>query len=122
MPLLGIKQAMIIPASKEENVLLKKRYAVFNHDGTLAELKGFEIKRRGELELMKVFQVQLFSIPIFARIAVANHSDMQIYSLSHCVNLCASRALVVDSYTRELETEIYVSQVSIQTIIDLGVF
>lgn len=48
---------MIIPASKEEGVLLKKRYAVFNHDGTLAELKGFEIKRRGELKLIKVFQV-----------------------------------------------------------------
>lgn len=48
---------MIIPASKEENVLLKKRYAVFNHDGSLAELKGFEIKRRGELKLIKVFQV-----------------------------------------------------------------
>ncbi len=50
-------QAMILPASKEEGVLLKKRYAVFNDDGTLAELKGFEIKRRGELKLIKVFQV-----------------------------------------------------------------
>lgn len=48
---------MILPASKEEGVLLKKRYAVFNEDGTLAELKGFEIKRRGELKLIKVFQV-----------------------------------------------------------------
>lgn len=51
---------MILPASKEEGVLLKKRYAVFNDDGTLAELKGFEIKRRGELKLIKVFQVDLF--------------------------------------------------------------
>lgn len=50
-------QAMILPASKEEGILIKKRYAVFNHDGTLAELKGFEIKRRGELKLIKVFQV-----------------------------------------------------------------
>lgn len=48
---------MIIPASKEEGILIKKRYAVFNDDGTLAELKGFEIKRRGELKLIKVFQV-----------------------------------------------------------------
>ena len=47
----------MLPASKEEGVLIKKRYAVFNHDGTLAELKGFEIKRRGELKLIKVFQV-----------------------------------------------------------------
>ncbi|CAG7868312.1 unnamed protein product [Brassica rapa] len=56
----GPYKAMIIPASKEEGVLLKKRYAVFNHDGTLAELKGFEIKRRGELKLIKVFQAELF--------------------------------------------------------------
>lgn len=48
---------MILPASKEEGILIKKRYAVFNDDGTLAELKGFEIKRRGELKLIKVFQV-----------------------------------------------------------------
>lgn len=48
---------MFLPASKEEGILIKKRYAVFNEDGTLAELKGFEIKRRGELKLIKVFQV-----------------------------------------------------------------
>uniref|UniRef100_A0A915CMU3 DNA polymerase epsilon catalytic subunit n=1 Tax=Ditylenchus dipsaci TaxID=166011 RepID=A0A915CMU3_9BILA len=40
--------AMILPAAKEEGKKLKKRYAVFNFDGTLAELKGFEVKRRGE--------------------------------------------------------------------------
>ncbi|ESQ36065.1 hypothetical protein EUTSA_v10006524mg [Eutrema salsugineum] len=56
----GPYKAMIIPASKEEGILIKKRYAVFNHDGTLAELKGFEIKRRGELKLIKVFQAELF--------------------------------------------------------------
>jgi len=33
--------AMILPASKEEGKKLKKRYAVFNFDGSLAELKGF---------------------------------------------------------------------------------
>ena len=32
--------AMILPASKEEGKKLKKRYAVFNFDGSLAELKG----------------------------------------------------------------------------------
>ncbi len=57
-------QAMILPASKEEGVLLKKRYAVFNDDGTLAELKGFEIKRRGELKLIKVFQVDWLSLSL----------------------------------------------------------
>ena len=51
-------QAMILPASKEEGKLIKKRYAVFNEDGTLAELKGFELKRRGELKLIKVFQAE----------------------------------------------------------------
>ncbi|GAU25117.1 hypothetical protein TSUD_274060 [Trifolium subterraneum] len=56
----GPYKAMIIPASKEEGILIKKRYAVFNDDGSLAELKGFEIKRRGELKLIKVFQAELF--------------------------------------------------------------
>lgn len=55
--MISLKQAMILPASKAEGILIKKRYAVFNHDGSLAELKGFEIKRRGELKLVKVFQV-----------------------------------------------------------------
>ena len=32
-------QAMVLPASKEEGKLIKKRYAVFNDDGSLAELK-----------------------------------------------------------------------------------
>ncbi|XP_040944721.1 DNA polymerase epsilon catalytic subunit A isoform X4 [Gossypium hirsutum] len=56
----GPYKAMIIPASKEEGILIKKRYVVFNVDGTLAELKGFEIKRRGELKLIKIFQAELF--------------------------------------------------------------
>ncbi|KAI9750889.1 MAG: DNA polymerase epsilon catalytic subunit [Chaenotheca gracillima] len=56
----GPYRAMILPTSKEEDKNLKKRYAVFNHDGTLAELKGFEVKRRGELKLIKIFQQQIF--------------------------------------------------------------
>lgn len=56
----GPYRAMILPSSKEEDKLLKKRYAVFNDDGTLAELKGFEVKRRGELQLIKTFQSQIF--------------------------------------------------------------
>ncbi|KAK2878133.1 DNA polymerase epsilon catalytic subunit, partial [Arthroderma sp. PD_2] len=56
----GPYRAMILPTSKEEDKNLKKRYAVFNHDGSLAELKGFEVKRRGELKLIKVFQTQIF--------------------------------------------------------------
>ncbi|CAZ83698.1 unnamed protein product [Tuber melanosporum] len=56
----GPYRAMILPTSKEEDKNLKKRYAVFNHDGSLAELKGFEVKRRGELKLIKIFQSQIF--------------------------------------------------------------
>ncbi|SPQ99410.1 unnamed protein product (mitochondrion) [Plasmodiophora brassicae] len=56
----GPYKAMVIPAAPEEGKMLKKRYAVFNFDGSLAELKGFEIKRRGELSVIKVFQSQVF--------------------------------------------------------------
>lgn len=56
----GPYKAMMLPTSKEEDKNLKKRYAVFNEDGTLAELKGFELKRRGELKLIKAFQGQIF--------------------------------------------------------------
>lgn len=56
----GPYRAMILPTSKEEDKNLKKRYAVFNDDGSLAELKGFEVKRRGELKLIKIFQQQIF--------------------------------------------------------------
>ena len=55
---------MILPASKEEGKLIKKRYAVFNPDGSLAELKGFELKRRGELKLIKVFQSEVWPVTL----------------------------------------------------------
>lgn len=58
----GPYRAMILPSSTEEGKLLKKRYAVFNDDGSLAELKGFEVKRRGELKLIKIFQSQIFKV------------------------------------------------------------
>jgi len=57
----GPYRCMVLPASQEEGKLLKKRYAVFNPDGSLAELKGFELKRRGELKIIKIFQSQVFS-------------------------------------------------------------
>ena len=43
----GPYKAMILPTSKEEDKNLKKRYAVFNHDGILADLIVFDVKRRG---------------------------------------------------------------------------
>ncbi|EDO19087.1 hypothetical protein Kpol_2000p54 [Vanderwaltozyma polyspora DSM 70294] len=58
----GPYKAMVLPTSKEEGKGIKKRYAVFNHDGSLAELKGFELKRRGELQLIKNFQGDIFKV------------------------------------------------------------
>ena len=57
----GPYRCMVLPASTEKDRLLKKRYAVFNFDGSLAELKGFELKRRGELSIIKVFQSSVFA-------------------------------------------------------------
>ncbi len=51
----GPYRCMVSPASKEENKMLKKRYAVFSHSGKLHEVKGFELKRRGELKIIKIF-------------------------------------------------------------------
>ena len=51
----GPYRAMVLPASTEEGRLLKKRYAVFNLDGSMAEMK-----RRGELQIIKIFQSQVF--------------------------------------------------------------
>ncbi|CAJ0927336.1 unnamed protein product, partial [Mesorhabditis belari] len=56
----GPYRCMLLPASKEEGKKLKKRYAVFNFDGSMAELKGFELKRRGELNIIKSFQDGVF--------------------------------------------------------------
>ncbi|CAF4307198.1 unnamed protein product, partial [Rotaria sordida] len=38
----------------------EKRYCIFNMDGTIAELKGFEVKPNGELQLIKIFQASVF--------------------------------------------------------------
>jgi DNA polymerase epsilon subunit 1 len=56
---------MVLPASTEEDKMLKKRYCVYEFDGSIAELKGFEMKRRGELKLIQVFQEEVF--PVFLK-------------------------------------------------------
>jgi DNA polymerase epsilon subunit 1 len=56
----GPYRCMLIPAAKEEGKMLKKRYAVFNHAGKMTEVKGFELKRRGELKIIKIFQEEVF--------------------------------------------------------------
>lgn len=50
----------MLPASAEDGKTLKKRYAVFSKDGSLVELKGFELKRRGELKALKIYQTEVF--------------------------------------------------------------
>lgn len=57
----GPYKSMIIPSSTEENKLLKKRYVVFDDNNKIVELKGFELKRRGELNFIKKFQEDIFS-------------------------------------------------------------
>ena len=47
--------SMILPASKEEGKKLKKRYAVFNFDGSLAELKGFEVSGKCLCQIIRHF-------------------------------------------------------------------
>jgi len=51
----GPYRCMLIPSSTTEGKMLKKRYAVFNHAGKMTEVKVFELKRRGELKIIKIF-------------------------------------------------------------------
>lgn len=71
----GPYRAMVLPASTEEDKMLKKRYCVFEHDGSIAELKGFEVKRRGELKLIQVFQTEVF--PEFLK----GKSKQEVYNI-----------------------------------------
>jgi DNA polymerase epsilon subunit 1 len=73
----GPHRAMVIPAAREENKVLKKRYAVFDMKGKLSEVKGFEIKRRGELKIIKIFQSEIFS------------QYLKGATLQECYNYCA---------------------------------
>ena len=56
----GPYAGMFLPSALDEGKELKKRYVVLNLDGSQAELKGFEIKRRGELEIVKLLQRGFF--------------------------------------------------------------
>ena len=59
----GPYKAMSLPAAKEEGKTLKKRYAVFDFDGKITELKGFELKRRGELKIIKIYAKTTYTNP-----------------------------------------------------------
>ncbi|EDO08465.1 DNA polymerase B exonuclease domain family protein [Babesia bovis T2Bo] len=56
----GPWHAMFLPASEKSEDLLKKRYVVFNHNKQIVELKGFEIKRRGEMRMIQLLQEEIF--------------------------------------------------------------
>ena len=56
----GPYKAMILPACRKRRACSSKSVAVFNEEDKLVELKGFELKRRGELKLIKVFQSEVF--------------------------------------------------------------
>ena len=86
----GPYRCMVIPASKEENKMLKKRYAVFSHSGKLHEVKGFELKRRGELKIIKIFQEEVFS------------KFLEGKTLQECYDSCGE---VADRWYDILETE-----------------
>ncbi|KAL7994229.1 putative DNA-directed DNA polymerase, family B, ribonuclease H-like superfamily [Plasmopara halstedii] len=93
----GPYKAMVLPASTEEGRLLKKRYAVFNFDHSLAELKGFELKRRGELQLIKAFQSQVFECFLDGTSLVECYAS---------VAKCANRWLdVIDTRGKSMDDE-----------------
>lgn len=76
----GPYKCFFIPASDKQNKLLKKRYAVFGFDNQLKELKGFELKRRGELQLIKILQEELF--PAFLQ----GSSKKEAYESVACIS------------------------------------
>ncbi|EPR78048.1 DNA polymerase epsilon, partial [Spraguea lophii 42_110] len=57
----GPYKAMILPSSIEKGKNIKKKYVVINMKNKISELKGFEFKRRGELNLIKKFQEEIFN-------------------------------------------------------------
>lgn len=103
---------MVLPAANHlgrggATIKLKKRYAVFNKDGSLAELKGFELKRcahsifrccsfnqlfvsvsRGELKLIKIFQEEVLFL---CRVSSRNSAQRSLLAL---------RSLLVSSTAR----------------------
>jgi len=86
----GPYKAIVLPAAREEGKMLKKKYAVFNMQGKLQELKGFEVKRRGELNIVKIFQSEVFQKFIEGK------------SLEECYKACAE---VAERWYELLENE-----------------
>ena len=55
----GPYKCIVLPAAKEKGKTLKKRYIVITKE-KMIELKGFELKRRGEFKIIKIFQADVF--------------------------------------------------------------
>lgn len=85
----GPYKAMFIPGGKDKKKtteldiqqhstqMLKKRYVVFNNKNEVSEFKGLEMKRRGELNIIKMFQSEIFS------------QYVRGSNLKECYNFCA---------------------------------
>ncbi|EJW05242.1 hypothetical protein EDEG_00707 [Edhazardia aedis USNM 41457] len=85
----GPYKAMILPASTDEGKLIKKKYVVINNQDKICELKGFETKRRGELEIIKKFQEDLFQLFVLGSTleeCYSNIKDLCQYWLSLVTN------------------------------------
>jgi DNA polymerase epsilon subunit 1 len=54
------KKTTELDIQQHSTQMLKKRYVIFNHKNEVSEFKGLEIKRRGELNIIKMFQSEIF--------------------------------------------------------------
>ncbi|KAK8886294.1 DNA polymerase epsilon catalytic subunit [Tritrichomonas musculus] len=93
----GPYHGMFLPAAKEEKKKLKKRYAVFTKAGHISELKGFEIKRRGEWKMIKMLQSDAFLT--FMR----GNTNEEVYH--NVANVCKQYLMVLKTHGKTIEDE-----------------
>lgn len=93
----GPYHAMFLPSAKEEGGQLKKRYAVFNKHGAIQELKGFEIKRRGEWQMIKMVQRDAFSAYMYGK------NKQEVYD--HVADVCRQYINILQTKGRTIQDE-----------------
>lgn len=93
----GPYHGMFLPAAKEEKKKLKKRYAVFTASGHISELKGFEIKRRGEWKMIKMLQSDAFIS--FMR----GNTNQEVYE--SVADVCRQYLMVLKTHGKTIEDE-----------------
>lgn len=91
----GPYHAMFLPAAREEGKKLKKRYAVFDKNGKIHELKGFEIKRRGEWKMIKMLQKDVFDSYMYG------HTRQEVYD--HVADVCRQYLSVLTTHGRTID-------------------